>query len=692
VKSRANPWDQVMTEANTKEPTPKPAVRGRPILRVALLLIVLGIVYLLLPAPKPPLVIPETDAVSDWRAYGNDAGGTRYSPLDQITPGNVMHLEQAWVYRTGEDYTGKPGAGSAAFEATPLVVTEGGASTMYLSTQSNRVIALNAETGVEKWVFDPKLDTSKRTSERTSRGVSTWPQPGHTPEGEWSRRIFMGTLDARLVCIEASNGRPCAGFGAHGEVDLRQGARVNPNEENVNYQVTSPPAIVRDLVIVGSAIGDNRRVDSERGVVRAYHARTGELVWSWDPIPDSPFHPAASEWEPAQAAKTGAANAWSILSVDAERDLVFVPTGSASPDYFGGERRGSNLYANSTVALRASTGEVVWAFQSVHHDLWDYDVPAQPVLIDVTRDGRKLPAVVQATKMGHVFFFDRDTGEPLFEVEERPVPPSDVPGEDAWPTQPFPAVTEPLVPQTLTADDAWGLTPIDRGMARKRIEGLRTGPIFTPPSLQGTIHYPGVAGGTNWGSVAFDPGRELVILNTSRVAFAITLFKREDYDEDRDYPGVERARQLGTPYIMHREPLLSPLGLPVSPPPWGTLAAVSTSTGRVVWESVLGTPRDLAPVPISFKWGTPNMGGPIVTKSGVTFISATMDYYLRAFDTATGEELWKGRLPAGGQATPMTYRTRPDGKQYVVICAGGHGKMGTKLGDYVIAFALPDAG
>lgn len=676
-----------MSETPEAASTAKPkSKRGRPIVRVVLLFIVVGIVYLALPAPKPPLSIPETDAVAEWPAYGGDAGGTRYSPLDQITPGNVMHLEQAWVYRTGEDYTDTADDGKAAFETTPIVVD----GVMYLSTQTNRVIALDPDTGMERWVYDPKLDHRDGLSELTSRGVSTWPQPGHTPEGTWNRKIFFGTLDARLICLEASNGAPCAAFGEKGQVDLRVGARVKPGETRLNYQVTSPPSIVRDLVIVGSAIGDNRAVESERGVVRAFDVRTGALVWSWDPIPTGPEHPAWTEWEPEQAMKTGAANVWSIMSVDAERDLVFVPTGSASPDYYGGERLGSNLYANSTVALRASTGEVVWAFQSVHHDVWDYDVPSQPVLMDVSRGGADIPAVVQATKMGHVFFFDRDTGEPLFPVEERPVPETDIEGEQVSPTQPFPVVTPPLVPQSLKPEDAWGLTPIDRRMARKKLEGMRSEGLFTPPSLQGSVHYPGVAGGTNWGSVAYDAEREVVIMNTSRVAFGITLFPRDTYDFEKDYGDVERGRQDGTPYIMHREALLSPLGLPVSPPPWGTLAAVSTATGEIAWETVLGTPRDLAPVPITFKWGTPNMGGPIATKSGLVFISATMDYYLRAFDTSTGQELWKGRLPAGGQATPMTYRVKPDGKQYVVICAGGHGKMGTKLGDYVIAYALPD--
>ncbi len=659
--------------------------RALPILRVVLLFVIVGIVYWLLPAPKPPLVIPQTDAIAQWPAYGGDPGGTRYSPLDQITPGNVMHLEQAWVYRTGEDYTDTEDGEKAAFEATPIVVD----GVMYLSTQTNRVIALDPDTGMERWVYDPKINKRDGLSELTSRGVSTWPGPEFTPEGDWDRKIFFGTLDARLICLDAASGTPCAEFGEKGQVDLTAGARVPAGQSRLNYQVTSPPAIVRDLVIVGSAIGDNRTVESERGIVRAFNVHTGELVWSWDPIPTGPEHPAWNQWQPEQAAKTGAANVWSIMSVDAERDLVFAPTGSASPDYYGGERLGSNLYANCTVALRASTGEVVWAFQAVHHDVWDYDVPSQPALLDVTRDGQKQPAVLQATKMGHVFFFDRDTGMPLFPIEERPVPESDIEGESVSPTQPFPVVTPALVPQSLKPEDAWGLTPIDRAMARKRIDGMRSDGLFTPPSLKGSVHYPGVAGGTNWGSVAFDPAREVVILNTSRVAFGITLFPRETYDFEKDIGDVERGRQEGTPYVMHREALLSPLGLPVSPPPWGMLTAVSTATGKVVWESVLGTPRDLAPFPVTFKWGTPNMGGPIATKSGLVFISATMDYYLRAFDTTTGKELWKGRLPAGGQATPMTYRLREDGRQFVVICAGGHGKLGTKLGDYVIAYALP---
>ncbi len=628
---------------------------------------------------KPALVIPAGGGVADWPEYGRDAGGTRFAPLSQITPGNVMHLEEAWVYRTGEDYTGTQYAGQVAFEATPILVD----GTLFLSTPASRVIALDPETGAEKWTFDPKVNLGNGRNEMTTRGVSAWRDPD-----SGLLRIVFASLDARLFALDAATGLPIESFGTGGMVDLTP--KEGPYTER-NYSVTSPPAILNDRIVVGSAIGDNSAADLERGVIRAFDVRTGSQIWGFDPIPRSEDHPAWNEWQPEQAQRTGGANAWSILSVDAERDLVFAPTGSASPDYYGGERIGSNLYANCVVALKGATGEVVWAFQVVHHDIWDYDVPSQPALITVTKDGEEIDAVCQATKMGHVFFLNRDTGEPIFPVEEREVPQSDVPGEESWPTQPFPVVTPALVPSTLTAEDAWGLTPWDKGKVREMLTGLRSEGLFTPPGLEGSIHFPGVAGGTNWGSMAFDPERRIVVMNTSRVPFKITLRTREQYGAEMGTPmDVERGGMRGTPYAMYREPLISPLGIPVNAPPWGTLVAISTETGKVAWESTLGTVRDLSPVPIGIKWGTPNMGGPLMAESGLVFISATMDYYLRAFDSESGEELWKGRLPAGGQATPMTYRLSENGKQYVVICAGGHGRMGTKLGDYVLAFALPE--
>jgi quinoprotein glucose dehydrogenase len=636
---------------------------------------------------RPAIELSMSGPVAGWPAYGGDPGGTRYSPLTQITRENVKHLKVAWVYRTGDVSDGSRYPRKSSFEATPILFN----GTLYFSTPFSRVIALDPETGEERWSYDPGIDLGVRYSESlVSRGVEAWEDP-EGDEGDLCRgRIFFATLDARLLALDAETGEPCPGFGDQGVVDLKIGVG---EVETGEYEVTSPPVAVGAVVVVGSAQGDNRRVGVEKGDIRGYDARIGELLWTFQPVPRSADRPGWAEWEPESARRTGAGNAWAPLASDPERDLVFVPTGSAAPDFYGGERPGSNVFANSVVALRASTGELVWHFQVVHHDLWDYDVASQPTLITVRRNGREIPAVVQATKMGHIFVLHRETGEPLFPVEERPVPASPVPGERAWPTQPFPVKPPPLLPEKLTPDSAWGLTPWDRAKCRERIAGLAYEGIFTPPSLEGTLEYPGMIGGANWGGVAVDPGRRLLIVNLSRFASWVRLIPREQYEAARRAPDAEGSftAMEGTPYGMNREGgLLSPWDIPCTPPPWGKLVAVDLESGDVRWEVPLGTIRDLGPLPLPLKWGTPNLGGPIVTGSGLVFIGAAMDDYLRAFDIESGEELWKGRLPAGGQATPMTYRIRPNGKQFVVIAAGGHGGLGTRLGDYLVAFALPD--
>jgi quinoprotein glucose dehydrogenase len=611
-------------------------------------------------------------AQTEWPHYGNDPGGMRYSPLTQIDRANVARLKVAWTYRTKALAPESRLNEKAAFEATPIMV-EG---TLYFSTPFNQVIALDAETGAERWIFDPQVDRSKSYSEVTSRGVSTWIDTKAGAGSPCRRRIFAGTIDARLIALDAATGQPCADFGAKGTVDLTPGIAL---KDAGDYQVTSAPAIIKDLVVVGSSIGDNRRHDVEKGTVRAYNARNGKLEWTWDPIP-------------AEVA-AGAANAWSTISTDATRNLVFVPTGSASPDFYGARRRGKNEWANSVVALDASSGKPVWAFQVVHHDLWDYDVAAQPVLALVHRNGQEQPVVAVNTKMGHLFVLHRETGRPVFPVEERAVPKSDVPGEESWPTQPFPT-TPPLNPTSLRITDAWGLTEADREWCRERLRESRAEGIFTPPSVQGSILFPGNVGGVNWGGAAFDPGRGLLVAATNRVATLLRLIPREEFDtrlKEARAPGSrlrgEFARQSGTAFGMYRELFRSPGGLPCNAPPWGALTAVDLETGRKRWEVPLGKTPVPGGEPIP---GALHLGGPLLTAGGLVFIAATVaEETLRAFDVESGKALWEAPLPASAQATPMTYRARRDGKQMVVIAAGGHGKARNKQGDYVIAYTLP---
>ncbi len=654
---------------------------------VALLLLV-GVVWWALAAVRRPRAEwAPGGPVAGWSSYGADPYGSRYSPLTQITRDNVTRLEVAWTYRSGDVSDGSTYPSKSAYEATPILFD----GTLYISTPFSRVIALDPETGEERWSHDPGIDLSVSYSESlVSRGVEAWVDAESREGNPCHKRIFFATLDARLLALDALTGQPCGGFGDGGQVDLAVGVG---EIEVGQYEVTSPPVGVGRVVVVGSAQGDNRRVEVEKGDVRGFDARTGKLLWSFQPVPRSPDAPGASEWRPESARRTGAANAWAPLSADPERDLVFVPTGSAAPDFYGGERPGSNVFANSVVALRASTGALVWHFQVVHHDLWDYDVASQPTAATVRRGGEEVAALIQPTKMGHIFVLDRETGEPLFPVEERSVPASTVPREQASSTQPFPVKPPPLHPELMTADSAWGITPWDRGKCREKMERLRYEGIFTPPSLEGSLEYPSMIGGANWGGVAVDNERQILVVNLNRFASWVRLIPRDQYDAARRAPDAEGqfTAQRGTPYGMNRQGgFVSPWEIPCTPPPWGKLVAVNLATGEILWDVVLGTVRDIAPVPIPMKWGTPNLGGPIITASGLVFIGAAMDDFLRAFDLETGEELWKGRLPAGGQATPMTYRLTPDGKQYVVIAAGGHGNLGTKLGDHLVAFALPD--
>ena len=622
------------------------------------------------------------NASGQWANYGNDPGGMRHSPIKQINADNVKNLKPAWTYQTGELDTYKKTeiASKAAFEATPLMVD----GILYLSTPTNRVIAIDAVTGKEKWIYDPQVNLKAGYSEVTSRGVSKWIDPQLKSGEHGYMRLFAATIDGRLIALDAVTGKPVPGFGTKGTVDLKEGVG--------RIQVTSPPAVINELVVVGSTMGDNTRIEFPAGVVRAYHARTGDLVWSWDPIPRKPGDPGFETWKGEKIAVTGGANAWAPISADPQSDMVYVPTSCPSTDYYGGERIGDNLYANSLVAIQASTGKVAWHFQAVHHDIWDYDLPAQPVLADIDHKGVKVPAVILVTKMGHIFVLNRKTGEHIFPIEERAVPKSDVPGEIAALTQPFPTQLPALGLQKVTEADAWGPTPELLQQAKDRIRRHRNEGIFTPPSLQGSIITPGNVGGMNWSGASYDPVNNLLVANVNQLAALITLFPKTDNTTksvNTALPRAEVAPQDGTPYVMSREYLFTIENgkfLMQTKPPWGTLAAVDLGSGQLKWEVPLGIMADPAKHPGAEKWGSVNLGGAITTAGGLVFIASAMDNILRAFDISNGEILWQSELPAGGQATPMTYEW--NGKQYVVIAAGGHGKLGTKLGDYLMAFSL----
>jgi quinoprotein glucose dehydrogenase len=602
----------------------------------------------------------------EWTSHSHDPGGQSFSPLKAINRSNVTSLKIAWTFRTGDAYLPKHGK-PTAFEATPLYV-EG---TLYLGTPLGRILALDPVTGKERWAYDPHVvDKDAGWGDNANRGVSTW----KSPDGK--RRIYIATIDAHLIAVDATTGKPCPEFGDNGMINLRTGLRIPPRAGRyADYEETSPPAVIGNTLIAGSAIADNNGTDQPSGEVRAFDTVTGKLKWKWDPMPNYP--------------KTGAGNAWSIIATDPERNLVFVPTGSASPDYYGGERLGDDLYANSVVALRADTGEMVWHFQTVHHDLWDYDVATPPVLFDIQRNGAKLPAIAVGSKTGNVFILNRETGKPIFGVEERPVPKSDVPGEVAAATQPFPLKPAPITAQQVSVDDAWGVDDADRQWCRAEISKLRTGPIFSPPSLQGSLFLPGNVGGMNWGGFSYDAAHGLLLLASNRLAAEVRLIPRAEFDaresEGRKMNGDwEFAHQTGTPFGMMRRFLLSPKGVPCTAPPWGTLIAIAASTGEKKWEVPLGRLSSK----LSEKWGSISLGGPISTAGGLVFVAGTLDAAIYAFDIETGKQLWRGELPTSARAMPMTYRG-PDGKQYVVICAGGHGIPDrAPLADYVIAFSL----
>jgi quinoprotein glucose dehydrogenase len=629
---------------------------------------------------------PSGGAGEEWPVWGGDAGATHFSRLTDITPQNVASLEVAWTHRSGDFADGSGSTRPTSFQATPLAVN----GHLYYCTPFQRVFALDPETGKEVWHFDPGLKEKKGEGPYplNCRGVTYW-EDGAAVEGQaCAKRIFYGTADSELISLDAGTGKPCEGFGTGGRVNLREDMG---KIRTWGYYPTSPPMVMRDRVVINGFVADNLEVNSAPGVVRAFDARNGSLVWAWDPVP-ADWKPGPA-YEPKGVYQQGAPNSWSIITGDHERGLIFVPTGNPGPDLYGGERNGIDFYGTSTVAISIETGQVAWHFQSVHHDVWDYDTPAPPTLFQIPGVGGGVPAVAQSTKMGHIFLLDRETGVPLYPVEERPVPQNGVPGETLSPTQPFPTHPKPLHNSVVTPETAAGFTPIDRWDCARKIAKLRWDGPFTPPSLEGSIGYPHTSGGMNWGGLAIDPERAIMIVNQTQMAQVNKLVPREEAKSiDRSkmqYPN-ELYEMEGTPYVLVRTALSSFLGAPCSPMPWGTLTAVDMKSGEVKWQIPFGTLEELARWPVTAMFtqtGAPNFGGGMATATGLYFIGASMDGYFHAFETETGKELWRTKLPFGGHSVPMSFRGK-SGAQYVLISAGGN--VFTRMGADLVAFRLPE--
>ncbi|HEX8534169.1 MAG TPA: membrane-bound PQQ-dependent dehydrogenase, glucose/quinate/shikimate family [Allosphingosinicella sp.] len=630
----------------------------------------------------------------DWWTYGRTWRGNNWSPLRQITPANAHRLEPAWRMQTGDRK--RPGDPvETTYETQPIKV----GNTLYLCTPHNQVLALDPETGAVRWRFDPKIVVPADIQHLTCRGVSyhdaSWPGAPRAPDGECPQRLILTTNDARMFAIDAASGRPCRGFGSGGQVSLWPGMAAY---QQGWYQFTSAPLVTRRLIILGGSIYDDKSVGMPSGVIRAFDVVTGKLVWNFDPGNPGSTAPIG----PDQHYSRSSPNSWSTAAADEALGMVYLPMGNGAVDQWGGTRPpNTERYTSAILALDLATGRERWVYQTVHHDLWDMDVPSQPSLLDIDIPGRgRVPALVQTTKTGNLFVLDRRTGKPIHAAPERRVPGGPAPGDRLSPTQPFSTAT--FMPQRpLEERDMWGATMLDQLACRIAFRKLRYEGPFTPPSMQGSLVYPGNFGVFDWGGIAIDPVRQVAFANPDYVAFTSRLIPRIQPNDHLGQLGAvggsdrggSRVRgynpNAGAPFAVALNPFLSSLGLPCQAPPWGYVAGMDLVTGRTVWKHRNGTVRDEAPLPLPIKMGVPSLGGPLATSGGVAFLTSSLDYYIRAYDVTTGRVLWRARLPAGAQATPMTYRSARTGRQYVVAVAGGHGSAGTKMGDSIIAYALP---
>jgi quinoprotein glucose dehydrogenase len=628
-------------------------------------------------AAAPPLGGNVPDG--DWHQYGRTPFGQRYSPLYQIKADNVANLTEAWRYQTG-DVKRPEDVGETTYQVTPLKI----GNSLYVCTPHNLAIALDATTGKEKWKYDANSGMNPDRQHQTCRGVSYYKDAAAAAGSPCAERVYLPTADARLIALDAANGQVCTSFADQGTLHLQTGMQYNPAGY---YYSTSPPAIVGNKIIIGGAVNDNYSTQEQSGVIRVFDVNSGALIWNWDSGNPGQTQPLA----PGQTYTTNSPNSWSVFSVDEDLGLVYVPLGNQVPDQLG-MNRSENVekYSSSIVALDINTGADRWVRQTVHHDLWDMDVPAQPVLLNITKsDNSVVPALVGPTKQGDIYVLDRRTGEPILPVTEEPAPGGAIPEDRTAPTQPTSALS--FKPEKLKESDMWGVTMFDQMVCRIRYYQHKYEGRYTPPSLQGSIIYPGNFGTFNWGSVAVDPERQVMFGMPTYLAFTSKLVPRSEIaPKGQGEKGSEQGlnRNEGAPYGVYMGPFLGPLQVPCQAPPWGYVAGADLRTGKVAYKHRNGTVYDMTPLPLPFKVGVPGIGGPMITKGGVAFLGAAVDNYLRAYDLTNGEELWKARLPAGGQSTPMTYAV-DDGRQFVVMVAGGHGSIGTKPGDYIIAYTLP---
>lgn len=630
------------------------------------------------------LLALETDFVAkdretDWRHFAGENDGQRFADIQQITPDNVGQLRLAWMFRTGEDPMERENPRNLpSFQATPIKIGQ----SLYFCTPRNQVIAVDANTGKERWRHDPHTNVQGDSYLLACRGVSYYESPHAL--GQCKRRIIAATLDARLLALDADTGKPCAGFGRNGTVSLLENlGETLPG----HYSVTSAPLIAGGAIIIGAQVFDNQSVDMPSGVIRAYEAETGRQRWAFDTGAD--VSDRAGVPAPDTIYTRGSPNAWAPFSADEALGLVYVPTGNPSPDFYGPQRSAAMERNGSAIlALDLMTGKRSWSFQTVHHDLWDYDVAAQPVLLDFPTANGPVPALIQPTKRGDLFVLDRRAGTPLTRVEERPVPVGGVDPHVSR-TQPMSLEMPFLGPEPRTEASTWGVTPFDQIWCRVRFLNADYAGPFTPPSPRVTLQSPNQTGASSWGRVSIDRAKGILVANTVNLDALVRLVPRDEVQKMADQGRPLHNKQAGTPYGVSIAQFMSPLGIPCIAPPWGEIRAIDLKSRTTIWRKPFGTIRDRLPVPLALPLGMPSVGGPLTTAGGVTFIGAADDGYFRAYQTQTGRELWRVRLPAAAQAAPMTYVSE-NGRQYVVIAAGGDLRLGTRMGDYLLAFALPN--